>query len=159
QATYEAYLRVIEEISRHDGSAGWNVMIWAAEGLFADYLDEPTAEQIFGGGKQPIIAGAISPNGHATEVPGGFSVAGRWSFASGCKYATWLIAGCVVHDVDGAPVVCDGAPDIRIVLLPASIGEILDTWQTVGLRGTGSHDFEVKGAFVPAEHAVPISTF
>jgi alkylation response protein AidB-like acyl-CoA dehydrogenase len=64
-----------------------------------------------------------------------------------------------VHDRDGVPVLCNGTPDIRILLLPASVCEIIDTWQTAGLRGTGSHDFRVEDVFVPAEPAVPMSAF
>src|SRR3954451_18565812 len=79
QANYEAYLRVLEEVSRQDGSAGWNVMIWASQGVFADYLPERSAQEILGVGQGCAIAGAVNPTGRAIPVPGGFNVTGRWS--------------------------------------------------------------------------------
>jgi alkylation response protein AidB-like acyl-CoA dehydrogenase len=159
QANYDTYLRVVEEISRHDGSAGWNVMIWAGGGLFADYLSEETAQQIFGNHQRCVIGGAVNPTGRATPVQGGLNVTGRWSFASGCQYTTWLIAGCIVMDGASPRLLSNGTPDVQAVLLPASDCEIVDTWHTAGLRGTGSHDFQIDDAFVPTERTIPLSAF
>jgi indole-3-acetate monooxygenase len=160
QADPVANLRVIEEISRQDGSAGWNVMIWSGAGFFADYLPEESAQQIFGTGQGTVLGGAVNPTtAQATPVPGGFTVSGRWAFASGCQYATWLIAGCMVMDGDRPRLLEEDGPDIRAVLLPASACEIRDTWYTAGLRGTGSHDFCVDGVFVPTERTIPLSAF
>jgi alkylation response protein AidB-like acyl-CoA dehydrogenase len=159
QADPTAQLRVIEEISRHDGSAGWNVMIWSGSGLFADYLPEDTARDILSAGQGTVIGGAVNPTGQARPVRGGFEVTGRWSFASGCHYLTWYVAGCVVMDGDRPRMLDTGMPDIRAMFIPAADCEIIDTWHTAGLRGTGSHDFRVDGASVPAERAIPLAMF
>ena len=155
QADPTAQLRVIEEISRYDASAGWNVMIWSGAGLFADYLSETTAQHLLGAGQGSVIGGAVNPTGQATPCRGGFCCH-RWSFASGCHYLTWFLAGCMLMD-DYRPRLLDsGAPDVQAVLIPAADCEILDTWHTTGLRGTGSHDFRVDNVFVPNEHTVPL---
>jgi alkylation response protein AidB-like acyl-CoA dehydrogenase len=159
QAEPTAQLRVIEEISRYDASAGWNVMIWSGAGLFADYLSEQAAQEILGPGQGTVLGGAVNPTGQATPVPGGFRVAGRWSFASGCHYLTWFLAGCMLMDGDRPRMLDNGAPDLRAVLIPARYCEILDTWHSAGLRGTGSHDFRVDNAFVPTEHTMPLFKF
>jgi indole-3-acetate monooxygenase len=96
QAHPSANTRVIEEISRLDGSAGWNAMIWSGSGFFADYLPEDVADEILHVGQGTVVCGAVKPTGQARPLPGGFEVMGRWSFASGCNYATWFMAGCVV---------------------------------------------------------------
>ena len=158
-AAYEDYLRTVEEISRQDGSAGWNVMIWAAQGLFADYLPAETARELFRPNGGTLIAGAINPTGRARPEAEGYRVTGRWSFASGCQYATWLIASCVVSDGEAPHFLENGQPDLQAVLIPASECRIVDTWQSAGLRGTGSHDFEAEDVLVPRERAVPLHLF
>src|SRR5262249_6165324 len=149
QADPIAQLLVVEEISRLDGSAGWNTMIWSGSGLFADYLCEQSAHEIFGVGQGAVIGGAVNPTGEARPVPGGFRVSGRWSFASGCHYLTWFLAGCMAMDGNTPHVLSNGEPDVQAVLIPAAACEIIDTWHTAGLRGTGSHDFQVDDVFVP----------
>jgi alkylation response protein AidB-like acyl-CoA dehydrogenase len=83
-------------------------------------------------------------------------LSGRWSFASGCRQADWIVApGTVV--VDGAAQLRpDGRPELRAFCVPAADCEILDTWDTVGLRGTGSHDFQLTNVFVPEAWSFPI---
>jgi len=71
--------------------------------------------------------------------------------ASGCQHSEWLWAGCKVID-DGKERVNDkGIPETRTCFVKLSEVEILDTWYTTGLRGTGSHDLAVHDVFVPVE--------
>lgn len=149
-------LRVYEEIARLDGSVAWNIMIGSQGGLFSEYLPADEAELIYGGGGT-VGAGAFSPTGQAVAKEGGYRLNGRWAFASGCKHANWLVCGAIVMR-DGNPVLReDGGPQVRIFFVPASQGTILDTWHTGGLRGTGSHDVEVRDALVPAERGFPFA--
>jgi 3-hydroxy-9,10-secoandrosta-1,3,5(10)-triene-9,17-dione monooxygenase len=83
--------------------------------------------------------------GRATAVEGGFTFSGRWSFSSGCDHAQWVFLGGLVIGDEGTPV------DFRTFLLPRADYEIVDVWDTIGLRGTGSNDIVVKDVFVP-EH-------
>jgi alkylation response protein AidB-like acyl-CoA dehydrogenase len=86
-------------------------------------------------------------------------VDGRWSFASGCQYAEWLIGGCMVMDGDAPSFITEGIPDVRAVILPAADCKVLDTWNTTGLKGTGSHDFAAMNMFVPDERVLPLGLF
>ncbi len=110
QATPMAFTRVVEELARADGSAAWNTLIWAGAGLFADYLAEDVADEILRAGQGTVIGGAINPTGQAVPVQGGYDVKGRWSFASGCRYFTWYIAGCIVMDGDSPRMLDTGLP-------------------------------------------------
>ena len=78
---------------------------------------------------------------------------GRWPFASGIMHSDWVLGGCRVFDGDHARMTASGAPVARLVFLPRADVTVLDTWYSGGLRGTGSHDFEVKDAFVPAHRS------
>jgi hypothetical protein len=81
-------------------------------------------------------------------VPGGYRVAGRFPFVSGCQHCEWVWLGCTVVE-NGVPLVDgNGVPETRRCLLRLSQCEILDTWHTTGLRGTGSNDVIVRDEFV-----------
>jgi indole-3-acetate monooxygenase len=152
----EAVLQAIEELARQDGSVGWNVMIASNAAIAASYLPAATLRKVYCGGPSTVIAGALLPQGAAIPVPGGFRLTGRWTLASGCHQADWM-AGSSAVTMHGTPRLRpDGRPDIRTFFLPVGACEILDTWHTSGLRGTGSHDWQVTDIFVPEEQSFPI---
>ncbi|MCP3986219.1 MAG: hypothetical protein GY723_17710 [bacterium] len=143
-------LRVIEEISRGDGSTGWVVMVGCTTALLAGYLDERFAKEIYASDPEVITAGATAPTGRARRVEGGIEVTGRWQWGSGCHHANWLVGGSLLVDEDGEVVLDpDGKPHHLLPLLSAEQVEILDTWYVHGMGGSGSTDFQVENAFVP----------
>jgi indole-3-acetate monooxygenase len=145
------FLRVVEEVSYADGSAGWCTMIGGCYATFGGMLPAEGAREIFGD-PATISAGSFRPDkGVATEVEGGYRVSGRWDLASGSSHADWYIAGAMIVR-DGAPVIdADGRPWMREFFFPASEAQVIDTWESTGLRGTASHDYAVQDVFVP-EH-------
>ncbi|HLZ69931.1 MAG TPA: acyl-CoA dehydrogenase family protein [Dehalococcoidia bacterium] len=146
-------IRVIEEVSRADGAVGWNLMIGMEQAMFAGFVREDVARAIWGLDPDAITAGSGQPRGRAVAVPGGYRVSGQWPFNSGCHHASWLWGNCRLYDDETAPRTRpDGTPVFRFVLFPAEQAEIVETWHTGGLRGTGSDDFAVRGQFVPEEH-------
>lgn len=138
-------LRFAEEVARGDASAGWCVSIAITSSLLAAYLPPEPREDLFGGG-QGVAAGVWAPRGKARPVDGGVVVSGRWGFCSGITHSDLLFAGCLV-DTGGQP---SGRPAHLIVAIEKRELEILDTWHTLGLRGTGSHDAVATEVFVPA---------
>jgi alkylation response protein AidB-like acyl-CoA dehydrogenase len=156
EAEEETVLQVIEELARQDGSVGWNVMIASNAAIVASYLPAATLCEVYCGGPDTVIAGAVLPQGTALPVPGGFRLTGRWTFASGCHQAAWMAGSSVVTENGTPRLRPDGRPDIRTFFLPVGKCEILDTWHTAGLRGTGSHDWQVTEVFVPEECSFPV---
>ncbi|HZR99193.1 MAG TPA: acyl-CoA dehydrogenase family protein [Chloroflexota bacterium] len=144
-------LRVLEELAKADGAVAWNVMNWGAGHLCGARLAEPAVREIYARDPSVVISGALAPKGRAEVVEGGYRLSGRWPLASGCAHASWLVAGCVIIAGGQPRFRPDGAPDVRLVFVPQAECEIVDTWQSAGLRGTGSHDFSVQEAFVPEE--------
>lgn len=151
------YFRVIEELSRADGAVGWCAMVSAGYSRLSGYLDDDVARDIFGDGST-IVAGTINPTGKAIVVSGGFRVSGRWNYGSFIGHSAWTVGSSVIHDDGGPRRGPDGALDMRLMLFPTSAVEILDTWRVGGLRGTGSHDFQVSDLFVPDDHAIAAFT-
>jgi alkylation response protein AidB-like acyl-CoA dehydrogenase len=149
-------LAVIEEVARADGSTGWIVMIGATSGLVSGYMPLEPARAIYG--RPDVVTGGVfAPRGQAFPVEGGYRARGRWAFGSGSEHCDWLLGGCVVIE-DGKPRLVGRVPDSRMMLFPASEVRIHDTWTVSGLRGTGSHDFEVADVFVPADRAISLMT-
>jgi alkylation response protein AidB-like acyl-CoA dehydrogenase len=143
-------MQVVEAVAEADAAAAWNLMIGATYGIWAAFLPEASAREVYGA-KDAIVAGALRPSGVARATTGGYQVSGRWAFASGIDHCAWWNGGCIVHE-SGAPCPTDtSAPQTVLVFFRATDGERIDTWDTGGLRGTGSHDYAVRGLFVPKE--------
>ena len=136
-------LRCAEEVARGDASAGWCVSIGITSTLLVAYLPPESRDELFGNGRG-LAAGVWAPQGKARRVPGGVVVSGRWAFCSGITHSDVLFAGCVLEDRPA------------VVALPTEQLQILDTWHTLGLRGTGSHDTVAEEVFVPDNRVLSI---
>ena len=139
--------RVIEALAMADGSAGWCAMIGSDGGYVMAFLDQDIARSMY---PDLMVAtgAAATTTGQAMRVPGGYRVSGRFPFVSGCQHCEWVWLGCTVIE-NGAPKVDDHrVPETRQCLVRLSQCEILDTWHTTGLRGTGSNDVVVRDEFV-----------
>jgi indole-3-acetate monooxygenase len=86
-------VRVVEEVSRTDGAAGWCLGIGGEYGVFGGYLPADTAHEIYGSDPLVRTAGALRPFGNALVVDGGYRVTGRWPLGSGCQHSGWIVGG------------------------------------------------------------------
>jgi alkylation response protein AidB-like acyl-CoA dehydrogenase len=145
--------QVVEEVATQDGAAGWCAMIGACNSQFGGLLPAEGAREVFAD-RNVVLAETFRATGVAEAIDGGYRVMGRWPFASGIMHANWLMGGCRIMDGDSPRLTPAGAPMAKLMFLPRAEGQVLDTWHTGGLRGTGSHDFEVKDVFVPASRSV-----
>lgn len=144
-------IKVIEAVSRADGSTGWNLMIGIESySLMVDSLMKCAREIIED--PRAIVAGSTAAVGTARREGDGYRVSGHWKFVSGCHNAR-LFNGLVDVLEDGDVPVEGQLPSM--VVLPAEEIEILDTWHVSGIRGSGSHDVVVNDGWAPAERIVP----
>lgn len=147
--------KLLEELARIDSAGSWMAMIGSAGAWLTLLLPPRAADEILGD-PRAVVAGSFNPPLLAEAVPGGYRVSGQVSFASGCTYATWLIAQALVME-EGAPKLGPGDRPVALaVFFPAADAEIIDTWHTLGMRGTGSHDFRVRDCFVPDHRIWPM---
>ena len=141
---------VVREVARADTSTGWTVQAASMAWFFLRGLPQDTLEdEVFVGGADLLLRGAIAPKGRATPVPGGYRITGRWPLASGPFTPDWMLAGFMV---EGAGPLPDGRPDMRVALIRPEQVTFLDTWDAVGLRATQSNDFTMEDMFVPEQH-------
>ena len=158
EMTLPVFLPVIEAIARHDASAAWCVAQGNGCASLAGFLEPVLAQKIWGRDPSGVLAWGPG-KAEARAIGGGYSVTARTGFASGSHHATWLAAHCTVIEDDGTPRLdANGAPEIRSVLIPADTVELSDSWDAVGLRGTGSDGFACDDLFVPEERTVVRAT-
>jgi alkylation response protein AidB-like acyl-CoA dehydrogenase len=142
---------VVEEVGRHDSAAAWtleNPLDWA---WFCARLSDEGAEEIYSRGADVLIAGQFGRPLKATSTDGGYRISGRAPFVSNCYDADWILSMVVVDkDESGG----DG-PEMRMVYFPRQQCEIIDTWDVMGMRGTGSNDISVTDVYVPRFRTFP----
>jgi alkylation response protein AidB-like acyl-CoA dehydrogenase len=143
------YFRAIEELSRHDGSVGWNLFVANSATLIAPFLEPETMHTIFDDPRAVIAWGP--PNAcKAIAVPGGYRISGEWGFASGCRQATWMGAHGNVVEPDGSlRRNAAGRPATRTLLFPAEHATHVFNWNPIGMRGTASEGYTLDNLFVP----------
>lgn len=150
EADFSQAIEVWEELARADGSTGWTVMANGSGAAAAGaYLSEDAIGKIFGDGSGTTVGGQFAPRGTGLPEVGGHRVTGSYSFGSGSGHSAYVSAGFTPL-VDGAPIMRDdGLPEMRVGFVPYEDVEFKDGWHVMGLRGTGSYDYEVKDRLIP----------
>ncbi len=137
------FYRGVRLIASACGSTGWVSSVLGVHPWQLGIYDDRAQQEVWGDDPATLISSSYAPMGRATKVDGGFNFTGRWSFSSGCDHAQWIFLGGLILGDEGTPV------DFRTFLLPRADYEIVDVWDTIGLRGTGSNDIVVNDVFVP----------
>jgi alkylation response protein AidB-like acyl-CoA dehydrogenase len=133
-------LQVIENLAYGDPSTGWVLMAAAlAIGTGAASLGDDAVKELFKGPRMPVIAGQGTRPGNAVPHDGGFLLSGSWSFASGIKHGTHI------HTLG----IIEGTGEPRIFVLPVEKVKLIDNWNVMGLRATGSIDYTIDSVYVP----------
>jgi alkylation response protein AidB-like acyl-CoA dehydrogenase len=144
-------VRVISELGRGCPSSAWLVAVSAeAQPAFTALMSEELLAEFYAD-PNTRMCGAGKPPGHGRWVTGGVRVTGRWPYASGCEDAPWAITPVIVGDGDGPP-------ELVVVLAPTSDLDIEHTWNTAGMRATGSHTLVADDVFVPQAHVLSVPT-
>ncbi|MDR6415809.1 GTP cyclohydrolase II RibA [Pseudarthrobacter sulfonivorans] len=138
----ETYVQVVRSLAQGCVSTAWSVGHLVEHVWMLARWPQEAQDEVFANGPSPLAAATGAPPGSAEKVPGGFSISGRWSFASGVMHADWALLA-VQHGT------------VRMqCLVPIKDLELLDVWHTAGLRGTGSNDLRAENLFVPAHRAL-----
>lgn len=144
------YIEVIEELATIDSAVAWSVLISTSSTTsMLRGLPDAVVAPMFTTPRRSIVMGSAPPRGRAVAVDGGYRVTGRWTQGSNILVTGWVQVGCVVYEGAAPRRGPDGRPEQRQAVLPASEAEVFDTWETTGMRGTGSHDFAFTDRFVP----------
>ena len=150
---YELSLRTLADavtsLSEACPASGWVLMVMGAHHWCMGSFPEAAQDEVFGDGRDGLVAGTLSSQGVASVADGGYRIEGRWQFCSGVDHAEWVILGCA----DAATQ----RPSVHVVVPRAEL-EVDDTWQVMGLQGTGSKDVVAHNIFVPLNRAIDTRT-
>jgi alkylation response protein AidB-like acyl-CoA dehydrogenase len=153
------YVEIVEQIGKADASTAWCLNqggVWATHSCC---MEPALAREVFFGVPRSVVANTPAPTAKAIPVEGGYLVTGRQGFSTGSRHASWIASRGKIYDDGQIRRLPSGAEDVRFFMFPVAEVTLLDTWHTRGLRGTGTHHFELKDAFVPEErtfwHAAP----
>ena len=138
------FMAMLETLGIANASASWCAMIACTSTLAAAHLPPDIAAKIFSD-PEMIAAGIFAPMGKAVSDGDDYILTGRWPWGSGSANSHWVGLGAFI----------EGEKVPRMLFLPTSEAELLDTWHVAGLRGTGSGDMAVKNIRVPKSHSIP----
>lgn len=141
QVFYEVQMAIAEGCM----SSAWVLGVVGVHPLQLGLFPLKAQEDVWGKDASVLISSSYQPVGKVEKADGGFYLSGQWSFSSGCQHCDWVFAGALVFGPEGTP------PEYRTFLVPRSDYQIVDTWNTFGLKATGSHDVKIDHVFVP-EH-------
>ena len=148
-------MQIVERLSYAHASAGWCTIVNNMEGMtMAIYIEDPGIAEVFRNGVDITIAGNGVPRGFARPVDGGYMISGHWAYGSAITHAEWIHTGCFVTDPSGKEMLIqpNGQPKVVITHHPRSTIKLLGNWDVLGLRATGSFDYELAEGpelFVP----------
>lgn len=131
------------ELAAACSSTAWAGMLLTAHAHAIAYYDARLQEEVWGDGSGALVASSVAPLGKVEKVDGGYRLSGRYAWSSGCDHAQWAMLGFFIVDP------ATGTRQHALAVLPRSDYEIIDTWFSSALRGTGSKDLEVTNVFVP----------
>ncbi|MCW4355690.1 acyl-CoA dehydrogenase family protein [Hoyosella sp. YIM 151337] len=141
------FAETVMRLASLDGSLGWVAGIVGVHPWELAMADKQVQHEVWGEDHNVWLASPYAPMGILRPVDGGYIFNGRWQFSSGTDHCDWIFLGAWLGDESGEKL-----PSMEMihVLLPRSDYQIVEnSWDVVGLRGTGSKDIIVKDAFIP----------
>jgi alkylation response protein AidB-like acyl-CoA dehydrogenase len=143
---YRVFSKMLRVLAQGCGSSAWVCAVHGEHNWVIGNFPESAQREVWGDNPNAVASASVAPNGSAEPVAGGHRLSGRWSFASGCDHAQWLLLGGMTKG--------SGQPQPRMFLVPKTQVEIVDDWHVMGLCGTGSKSVVVKDVMVPAARSV-----
>jgi 3-hydroxy-9,10-secoandrosta-1,3,5(10)-triene-9,17-dione monooxygenase len=140
----QVFFDVQFELAQACMSTAWIYGVIAVHNWQIALFDLQAQEDAWKDDTSVLISSSYMPVGKVQPVEGGYQFSGRWAFSSGCDHCDWAFLGGIVPPDESSET-----PYFRTFMVPKADYEIVDTWHTFGLQGTGSNDIVVKGAFVP----------
>ncbi|MEE8165639.1 MAG: 3-hydroxy-9,10-secoandrosta-1,3,5(10)-triene-9,17-dione monooxygenase oxygenase subunit [Myxococcota bacterium] len=134
--------RAVRRIGEVCGSTVWVFGILGVHPWQLGLFPDAAQADVWGDDDSVMVASTYIPVGKLTKIDEGYQISGRWPYSSGTDHCDWVLLG-------GVDASNPEQPDMRTFLLPRRDYRIIDTWHAVGLKGSGTNDILVEGAFVP----------
>jgi alkylation response protein AidB-like acyl-CoA dehydrogenase len=141
------FAEAVMAVAAQCGSTGWVCGVGGVHPWEMALMDRKLQEEVWGANPDTWVASPYAPQGIAKPVDGGYIFNGRWQFSSGTDHCDWIFLGALVGDADGKPA--QPMKGLHVVLPRGDYTIVDDSWDVIGLCGTGSKDIIVDGAFIP----------
>ncbi|MCW2934310.1 MAG: 3-hydroxy-9,10-secoandrosta,3,5(10)-triene-9, 17-dione monooxygenase, partial [Actinomycetia bacterium] len=148
------FAEAVMAVAAQCGSTGWVCGVGGVHPWEMALMDRRLQEEVWGANPDTWIASPYAPQGVATPVDGGYILRGRWNFSSGTDHAEWIFLGALVGEADGSGRPAMPYTALHVVLPRADYRVVEDSWDVIGLCGTGSKDIIVDGAFIPSYRTI-----
>jgi indole-3-acetate monooxygenase len=147
--------KVVEDVAKHNTAAGWSLMVANTTLFMGGHLPEKGIEELFVDNPDSFIAGSVHPPMRATRMKEGYLINGRNPLVSNVHEAQWIFVTALVMEGQ-QPKMTNGHPEVIGVFMRISDCEIINTWNTLGMRATDSNDVEAKDVVVPDHRSFPL---
>ncbi|MBZ9729953.1 acyl-CoA dehydrogenase [Salegentibacter sp. JZCK2] len=142
-------LAKLKELARIDGSLGWTVTLCSGANYFIGNLKPETAREVFHNSKVTILGGSGGVFGTAEKLGDNYKISGIWRYATGAPYLSHFTLNAEIHENGKTLLNEDGSPKVRSFVLPKKDVRVIEDWNTMGLKASVTHSFEVKEVLVP----------
>jgi 3-hydroxy-9,10-secoandrosta-1,3,5(10)-triene-9,17-dione monooxygenase len=146
---FDTWFDVVREISKADASHGWCASLMVHHANCIAQFPEEAQRVVWADGPDVAVAASIAPAAKIVPEDGGYRVSGQSPFASGVGHSSWVFVGGMID--------ADGGPEWTFFLIPPGEYRVVDTWFTVGMRGTGSNTIVTENVFVPKSRTLRAS--
>jgi 3-hydroxy-9,10-secoandrosta-1,3,5(10)-triene-9,17-dione monooxygenase len=146
------FAEAVMAVAKACGSTGWVCGVGGVHPWEMALCDRRLQDEVWGSDPNTWIASPYMPSGVATPTEGGYILSGHWQFSSGTDHCDWIFLGALLGDAEGKPA--QPMKGLHVVLPRSDYTIVEDSWDVIGLRGTGSKDIIVDGAFIPAYRTI-----
>ncbi|MEV5835433.1 acyl-CoA dehydrogenase family protein [Nocardia sp. NPDC052112] len=146
------FAEAVMAVARRCGSTGWVCGVGGVHPWEMALMDRKVQNEVWGENPDTWIASPYAPQGIATPTDGGYILKGHWNFSSGTDHCDWIFLGALLGDTDGQPT--QPSKVLHVVLPRDDYTIVDDSWDVIGLSGTGSKDVIVDGAFIPSYRTI-----
>lgn len=147
EAPLDTAVATVATLAEGCASTGWVTGVWADHQIILGMFPDRAADDVWRDDPDRTVSAGLMPSGTGTRMKGGWRIAGKWGFSSGCDHAAWFLLGTRLP-------ADNGGPGISFCLVPRSDIVIDDNWHVMGMSGTGSKNIVVEEAFVPDHRAM-----
>ena len=146
---YYTFGDIIRTVANYNVSAAWLTYFAIIHETWPAFLDKEARDKLFGTGE--LMADVFAPVGKVENDGDGYRISGTWNFCSGVPYCDWIALGAIHQMHDGTE------PEFGLFIVHKEDLEVIENWDALGLKGTGSHAVKLDNAYVPGNYVFNVT--
>lgn len=143
----KTYVEILRTVASSSIPAAWITYFFSAHDVWAAYLTPEGRDEVLGSGG--FLSDVLAPMGRVEKDGEGYRLSGQWNFCSGVLWAEWIGLGAMMELPDSK------GPEPCLLVVHRSEVDIIENWNTIGLRASGSNGVSVEDVYVPPHRVLP----